>query len=190
MLSQDIIHLQITPELKNEDIIQTFVKNKTNNTLIIELSHKYHYRIITIPIKIKKWSRFVQSSKLLESSEGKLKSEGISNYHIDLIKNTIEYNFDDISGKYDKDSEYLEDVYQDTFGSPMPDFSGNGKGISYQKKTISKIDDEKEEKEDKKTYSVNKYSQGISLAESILIENIPYFIQINNGMPYLSQKIK
>ena len=48
----------------------------------------------------------------------------------------------------------------------------------------------KKEKEDKLTYPINKYSQGIPLAESILTDNIPYFVQIINGKLIPTQKIE
>ena len=38
---------------------------------------------------------------------------------------------------------------------------------------------------EKMTYTINKYSQGIPLAEAILVNNIPRFIQIIDGKPVL-----
>lgn len=44
--------------------------------------------------------------------------------------------------------------------------------------------------DNKPTYPINKYSQGIPLAESILFNNIPYFIQITDGKRVYKQKIE
>src|SRR4051812_6131356 len=40
------------------------------------------------------------------------------------------------------------------------------------------------------THLFYKYSKGISLAESILIDNHPFFLQIQNGKPVLSETIE
>ncbi|HEX2405592.1 MAG TPA: hypothetical protein VHJ38_00165, partial [Nitrososphaeraceae archaeon] len=47
----------------------------------------------------------------------------------------------------------------------------------------------KGKKETRKIHIINKYSQGIPLAESILINNKPSFLQIIDGKPVLSSKI-
>lgn len=51
---------------------------------------------------------------------------------------------------------------------------------------------EQEEKKDNKKilYIINKYSQEIPLAESIFVDNIPYFIQIIDGKPIYKQEIE
>ncbi len=67
----------------------------------------------------------------------------------------------------------------------IPNGNGNGKGKSKKPK------DSEDEKEDTKTYyPINKYSQGIPLAESILVDNIPLFIQIIDGKPVYRPKIE
>lgn len=69
----------------------------------------------------------------------------------------------------------------------IPEFR-NGKST---KKNNKKEDQEVEEDDDKNDYPINKYSQGIPLAESILVNNIPYFIQIIDGnKPIYKQKIE
>ena len=69
----------------------------------------------------------------------------------------------------------------------------NGKGKKQQKSTNTKNNKEDQEahkEDDKNDYPINKYSQGIPLAESILINNIPCFIQVINGKPITTQKIE
>jgi hypothetical protein len=45
------------------------------------------------------------------------------------------------------------------------------------------------EQKEKKEYLTYKFSQGIPLTESVLVNNIPYFLQIIEGKPVLSLKI-
>jgi hypothetical protein len=63
--------------------------------------------------------------------------------------------------------------------------NGNGKDNNNNNKK-----DQEEKDDDKNDYPINKYSQGIPLAESILKNNIPYFIQIIDGKPIYKQKIE
>jgi hypothetical protein len=63
--------------------------------------------------------------------------------------------------------------------------NGNDKG----KKSTNK-NKENEEDDIKNDYPINKYSQGIPLAESILVNNVSYFIQIIDGKPIYTQKIE
>jgi hypothetical protein len=46
------------------------------------------------------------------------------------------------------------------------------------------------EQNKKNEYKTYKYSQGIPLAEAVLVRNVPYFLQIINGKPVLSSKIE
>lgn len=75
-----------------------------------------------------------------------------------------------------------------------PDFSdlaGKEYGNKLEEKRDHKGKKENKDiqKEDRKIYVINKYSQGILLAESILLNNIPKFIQIINGEIVISDKI-
>jgi hypothetical protein len=61
--------------------------------------------------------------------------------------------------------------------------NGNGK-------KSTKNNKEEDDQDNKNDYPINKYSQGIPLAESILVNYIPYFIQIIDGKPVYKPKIE
>ena len=87
--------------------------------------------------------------------------------------------------------QYEKGVIPDYSKKSNKIFNGNVKGKNHTKVfKKAKEDQEKEKDNDKKTYTINKYSQGIPLAESTLIDNIPYFIQIIDDKPILKQKIE
>ena len=65
--------------------------------------------------------------------------------------------------------------------------NGNGKGNS-RKSTKNKEDQDQDDY--KNYYPINKYSQGIPLAEAILVNNIPIFIQIIDGKPVYNPEIE
>ena len=76
-----------------------------------------------------------------------------------------------------------EKAYFDVYGGKMPK-CGNGK-LNKQKITKSNsyntTKEEEEEDKNRKAYPISKYSKDIPLAESILINDLPYFIQIIDG---------
>jgi hypothetical protein len=98
----------------------------------------------------------------------------------EILKETEEEQDQEIQELIDKG------VIQDYSKKTQSIFNGNGKGT----KLISKKEDQDKHNDYKPTYPINKYSQGIPLAESILVNNIPYFIQIINGKPVYKQKIE
>lgn len=53
-----------------------------------------------------------------------------------------------------------------------------------------KLKEDDSTKQEKKKYTFYKYSEGIPLAESILINNIPMFLQVENGKPILNYNIE
>ena len=72
---------------------------------------------------------------------------------------------------------------------PIPEFeyvNGNGNG----KKSHKNKEDQEDQDYDKNYYPINKYSQGIPLAEAIIVNNIPIFIQIIDGKPVYNPEIE
>ena len=57
-------------------------------------------------------------------------------------------------------------------------------------KTKYKKENEDGQDTNKKEVSFYKYSKGISLAESIFLNNVPIILQIENGKPILNYKIE
>ena len=89
-----LINLEIGKKLQEEEIINSFVKDKKTNCIKIELNHKYENNIVIVPINGNNWLKF------LESVEKRLKDKGIgiSNEHIRLIKNVLDDNHEIIVG--------------------------------------------------------------------------------------------
>jgi hypothetical protein len=81
--------------------------------------------------------------------------------------------------------EYQEKSIKTQFPN-NPNGNGNGKG----KKSKDSVSEEKKKEDTKIYYPINKYSQGIPLAEEILVNNIPYFTQIIDGKPVYKQEIE
>ncbi|HSF50579.1 MAG TPA: AAA family ATPase [Nitrososphaeraceae archaeon] len=88
------INLELGKKLQDEEIINSFVKDKKTNCIKIELNHKYEYNTVIIPINGNNWLKF------LESVEKRLKDKGIgiSNEHVRLIKNVLDDNHEIIVG--------------------------------------------------------------------------------------------
>jgi hypothetical protein len=99
----------------------------------------------------------------------------------EILKETEEKQYQDIQEQYDKGI-----ILDYSNKKTKSIFNDNEKGS----KLISKKEDQDKHNDDKPTYPINKYSQGIPLAESILVNNIPYFIQIFDGKPIYKQKIE
>ncbi|HLN34066.1 MAG TPA: hypothetical protein VK250_02160 [Nitrososphaeraceae archaeon] len=181
-MTSDITSLDISTKLKNENIIKKFAKDK--NTVVIELNRKYNGIIVTIPIDIEKWSFSLDSSKLLESAEKKLRDKAIKEEHINLIKDALDYNFDYISGKYEAGSEYLKEAHHDIFGTPIPDFFRTVKEKSDNNKNNGRnknesVNAEKKEEQQQRDYIkaiyTQKYCGKYYLAEGVIIGNKPFF---------------
>ena len=114
-----------------------------------------------------------------ENLKDELREKEVQEPHIKVILDTLDANYHTITNtqeNYDKEDNDNEKDEEQTY-----------KGDSTT--SISKNED------GKKTYTINKYSQGIPLIESILINNIPYFIQINedsegNNVPIFYKKFE
>ena len=85
----------------------------------------------------------------------------------------------------DQERYYREQVQKGI----IPEYkNGNGKGNS--RKSTKNKEDQEDQDDDKNYYPINKYSQGIPLAEAILVNNIPIFIQIIDGKPVYNPEIE
>ncbi len=155
-MDDNIINLEIPQKLQDLKIVtEFFFESNTTNNFVLELNHAYN-NIRIISHYSKDWNRCKRNFK------DALKEKEVQDQHSKLILETLDVNYNTITitqENYDKqdDNNYEEDQ------------------AHTQKKdstAISKDDD------GKKTYTINKYSQGIPLAESVLIENIPFFMQI------------
>jgi hypothetical protein len=166
MSSTKIIDLEQTQELRDLKIVTDFFfEPDTTQNFILELNTVYK-DVRVIFHYYKDWNRTKRKAKdaLIEKE--------VQKPHIKAILDALDANYNTVTATQENYNQYSFDDYQHRIQNE--DSGGN-----------------KEEKDSdgKKTYTINKYSQGIPLAESILINNIPYFIQISNNKPLLSEKI-
>jgi hypothetical protein len=171
-MSLEIIDLELSQNLKELGIVQDFFfEAGTTQNFILELNTIYK-DVHIIFHYYKDWNRTKRKAKeaIIE--------KGIQKLHIKAILDTLDTNYHNVTTTQ-------ENYNQDTTAD---DDQEHGQKESTRKGNKEEKDDEDD---GKTTYTINKYSQGIPLAESILINNIPYFIQIiNNNKPLLSSKIE
>jgi hypothetical protein len=167
-MSSKIITLELTQELHDLNIVKDlFFEPDTTQNFVLELNIDKNDLIIIFHY-YKDWTRTKRSLKeaLIEKK--------VQELHIKAILDTLDANYHTITASQEN---YNRDDYD-----PQEKFQ---KESSRETKK-----DEKEGEKKKRTCTINKYSQGIPLAESILINNIPYFLQINQDKkPVFSNKI-
>jgi hypothetical protein len=85
------IPLELSDELKQEEIVTRFVKDKRTNSLILSLNHKYKQKnlIFTIPA-VKKIDWTSTMAKIIKS----FKANGISLEHIVMLEDVILTNYE------------------------------------------------------------------------------------------------
>ena len=102
-----------------------------------------------------------------------LKEKEVQESHIKVILDTFDANYNTITTtqeNYDRNKYCSEEGEQEQ---------------TYQDPTTTKSNDDR-----KNVYTINKYSQGIPLAEAILVNNIPRFIQIIDRKPVYKPEIE
>ncbi len=85
------IPLELSDDLKQEEIVTRFVKDKRTNSLILSLNHKYKQKnlVFTIPAVNKiDWTSTM--TKIIKS----LKANGISLEHIVMLEDVIQTNYE------------------------------------------------------------------------------------------------
>jgi len=177
-MTLEIITLEIPQKLQDLGIVSdfTFEPNTTNN-FVLELNHVYD-NIRIIFHYSKDWNRCKRSFK------DAINEKDIQDpKHIKLLLDALDANYNTITmtqANYDKQEDNTKDQQEQV-----------------QKESTRGTGNKEEEEDDNKKipHTINKYSQGITLVESILINNTPYFIQINedkegNKAPVLYKKIE
>jgi hypothetical protein len=153
----ETIDLELSQELQDVEIITTFFfEPYTTKNFVLELNHVYNNKQI-ISHYCKDWNRCKRNLK------DELREKEVQESHIKVILGTLDANYNTITvtqENYDRRFAENEEYQEQT----------NNKDSTT---AISKKEDAK------KTHTINKYSQGIPLIESILINNIPYFTQTN-----------
>ena len=160
-MNDNIIELELPQTLQDAKIVTEFLFEINTKNFVIELNHIYD-NVRLIFHYNKNWTNIKRDLR----KEAKAKS--VQEQHIKLFVDALDANYNTVTmtqANYDQQGQVQKE-------------STRGK----KKK--------EEEKNDKKTYTINKYSQGIPLAESILIDNKPFFIQLIDGKLVLSPKIQ
>ena len=154
-------NLDLSKELIKEGIVRRIFKHIKHTYIKIEFCGKYEGKTVILSTKnSRNWNAFIEQAIRM------IKRKDI---HVEkiirLIIDTLDNNYNLVTGvtKVSKTLELIDSVKE-------------------------MLDDN--DKENKNDYPINKYSQGIPLAESILIDNIPYFIQIIDGKPVYKTKIE
>jgi hypothetical protein len=161
-LNENIIELELPQVLQDAKIVTEFMFEINTKNFVLELNQIYDDSRLIFHYN-KNWSIIKRDLRK------EAKAKGVQEQHIKLLLDALDYNYNTITitqEGYCSDIEGIQDIEQ--------------------KETTR---NDKKSENDKKTYTINKYSQGIALAESILIDNKPFFIQIIDGKRVLSPKI-
>ena len=168
--TEEIVELELSQELQDLEIVTDFIfEAYTTKNFVLELNHAYNNKQV-ISHYCKDWNRCKRNLKDV------LMEKEVQESHIKAILDTFDANYNTIT------------ITQENYDKQDNDNNKENKKQNYKKNdsTTAKSNDD----DANNAYTINKYSQGILLAESILINNIPYFIQIIDSKPVLKQKIE
>jgi hypothetical protein len=161
--NDNIITLEHSEELKKSEIVEDFIFEINTKNFVLDLNHEYkNVRII--------WHYNKNWTIMKSVCKKECENKGVKDKHIPSIEDTIDLNYNSITATQ-------ENYYRD---------NNNQQDQQHQNPK------DKEKDDDKKIYTIYKYSQGgIPLAESILVNNTPCFIQTTDGkLSDLYKKIK
>jgi hypothetical protein len=154
-LNNNIIELELPKILQDANIVIEFIFEVNTKNFVIELNHVYNNTRIIFHYN-RNWTIIKHNLK------NEAKTKEVQEQHIKFLLDALDFNYNTVTMTQEEYSSHIEEK-QD---------------IGQKDTTITKNDKKQEKDEENKTYSINKYSQGIALAESILIVNEPFFIQI------------
>ncbi len=98
--SECFIELELTDEIKKEQIVLSFRKDKRTNNLWLTLNHVYKQKQIISPVyEGHKWNETVHTFVK------KLKRTGVSDKHIALTEDVLNYNYDSVLGLTEPEQE-------------------------------------------------------------------------------------
>jgi len=91
--TDNFIDLELTDEIKKEQIVTSFKKDIRNHSLLLTLNHVYGQKQIVSPVyKGPKGPKTIWD-KTLDTLVIKLKEVGVSAQHIDLIEDVLSNNY-------------------------------------------------------------------------------------------------
>jgi hypothetical protein len=164
-LNENIIELELPQYLQDAKIVTEFIFEINTKNFVLELNHIYDDSRLIFHYN-KNWSIIKRDLR----KEANAKS--VQEQHIKLLLDALDFNYNTITITQD---DYNSEERQD---------------IKQKESPTTRNDKNHKKDEEKKTYTINKYSQGIPLAESILIDNTPFFIQIIDEKLVFSPKIQ
>jgi hypothetical protein len=104
----DTLTLELTPQIRQSEIVTSFVFRKSINSIILSLNHVYDKKIVICPIDKSNWSR---TSRYFKKT---LEDKGISREHVLQLSDVLDYNFVKIlSLGEEEESTEKEDQHQD-----------------------------------------------------------------------------
>lgn len=109
--NSNLIVLELTDELRQQEIITSFVYDKKNKLLILSLNHKYNKKTIPSPVFENSWQKTVKT--FVQQAEQK----GVDKDHVNQICDAVDNNWETIL-------DHLVDTGQ----------NGNGKGTRKEKR--------------------------------------------------------
>ncbi len=101
--NHEIIELQLSPALKQSEIVTRFVLYTRNKTLELLLNHKYESKTVIFPVDIVKAS--FNWTKFTDDFETKLKNKGIGQEHVTMLADSLDENWKKIFDSLHKDNE-------------------------------------------------------------------------------------
>ena len=156
------LSLVLTEKIKSKGCIQRFVKAIQENNIIVELSHSDTKRVIVSPINYTNWV------KTIDTFTTQAKRKGISNADILDMVDVLDNNHEIVLG-----------------------MNGNGKGFRNNDSHGSNDGETEDDVLIRKSIYIRKYSNGIPLAEAIVLDGRPRFLQLKqeDNTPIISRKI-
>ena len=91
--ADNLIDLELTDEIKKEQIVTSFKKDKRINCLLLALNHVYEQKQISSPVYKGPKGPKTAWDKTLDTLVIKLKEVGVSAPHIDLIEDVLSNNY-------------------------------------------------------------------------------------------------
>ena len=159
-MNKNIIELELPENLQDAKIVTEFIFETNTKNFVLELNDVYDNTRIIFHYN-KNWTIIKRNLRR------EAKAKYVQEQHIKLFVDALDANYNTVTMtqiNYDQQDGYIKD----------------------QQGQVKK----ESTRGEKMIYTINKYSQGIPLAESILIDNKPFFIQIIDGKPVISPKIQ
>jgi len=169
-LNDNIRELELPQVLQDAKIVTDFIFEINTKNFVLELNHIYDNIRIIFHYN-KNWSIIKRDLRK------EAKAKDVQEQHIKLFVDALDFNYNTIT------------ITQEGYCSDLEE----RQDLKQIENTTTRNDKNHKKDEEKKTYTINKYSQGIPLAESILIDNNSFFIQLeedDNKKPVLSKRIK